>query len=132
MEMRRGGCEARAAHSSPWSSVSSSCFARPLEGAEGRVLDSRLVIVGKGQFNQAVEVLEYLGIALNRCLPVLIDTPLERLLRGRDLIGMRWSVVVVVGMSSDAFQVLGMCRLASLCQQSEVLEDIVLCVCANP
>jgi hypothetical protein len=52
-------------------------FARAaVKGAEGRVLDGLFVVVGKGQFNQAVEVLKHFWVALYRRLPIFVDASL--------------------------------------------------------
>lgn len=107
-------------------------LAGAVEGAEGRVLDGGLVVVGQGQLDEAVEVLEHLGIALDRGLPVLVDAPLQLRLGGGDLVGMRLRTVVVVCVVREPFQVLGVGGLASLCEKAEILEDVVLCMSSYP
>jgi hypothetical protein len=105
---------------------------RPAEGAEGRILDSGLVVVGQGQFNQAVKVLEYLRVALYRRSPVFIDAPLESCLCDGELIRVRWLLGKVVCAVMDEVEVLGVRCLATLSQEAEVLEDVVLCVSSDP
>ena len=107
-------------------------FTRPAEGAEGWVLDGGLVVVGQGQFNQAVKVLEYLRVALYRRTPVFIDAPLESRLCGGELIRVWCLLGKVVCAVMDEFEMLGVRCLATLCQKAEVLEDIVLCVSSDP
>jgi hypothetical protein len=107
-------------------------FTRPAEGAEGRILDGGLVVVGQGQFNQAVKVLEYLRVALYRRSPVFIDAPLERCLCDGELIGVRWLLGKVVCAAMDVVEMLGVRCLATLSQKAEVLEDVVLCVSSDP
>jgi len=87
-----GGTAARAATGLPGAT----------EGAQGRILDSGLVVVRQGELDEAVEVLENLGVPLHGCLPVLVDAALQLCLRGGDFIGVRWCVIVVVGMGGDA------------------------------
>jgi hypothetical protein len=96
------------------------------EGAQGWVLDSRLVVVRQGQLDEAVKILEHFRVPLHGRLPVLVDATLQLRLRGGDLVGVRRCVVVVVGMGRNTVQVCRMSRLSTLRQQPEVLEDIVL------
>ena len=105
---------------------------RAAEGAQGRVLDGRLVVVRQSQLDEAIEVLENLGIPLNRGLPVLVDTALQLRLRRGDLVGMRRCVVVVIGMSRDAVQMGRVRGLPPLRQQPEVFEYVVLSVSSHP
>lgn len=107
-------------------------LARAAEGAEGRVLDGGLVVVGQGQLNQAVEVLEHLWIALDRRLPILVDAPFQLRLGVGDLARVRRLSVVAERVGRDAIDVLGVGRLAPLRQEAEVLEDVVLGVSPHP
>jgi hypothetical protein len=128
------GSEARSAgHGSGGTSNTPRSFARPaVEGTEGRVFDGLLVVVGQGQFNQAVEVLEHFWVALYRRLPIFVDASLQLRLGGSKLIRMRLGMVVMVCVGGEAFQMLGVGSLASLCEKSEVLKDVVLRMSSNP
>ena len=69
---------------------------------------------------------------MNRRLPVFVDASFQLRLRIGNLTGMRWCAVVVIRVCLEALEMLGVCRLASLCQKSEVLEDVVLGVSPYP
>ena len=125
-------CEAGPAGDGGGGADAARTLARAIESAEGRVLDGGLVVVGQGQFDQAVEVLEHLGIALDRGLPVLVDAPFQLRLGGLKLVRMRLRTVVVVCVVREPFQMLGVGGLASLCEKSKILEDIVLCMSSYP
>jgi hypothetical protein len=88
-------CEARPASHSRGGTTTAWSLAGPAEGAEGRVLDGGLVVVGQAQLDQAVEVLEHLWVALDRGLPVFVDASLQLRLGGSDLIRVRWRMVVM-------------------------------------
>jgi hypothetical protein len=107
-------------------------LARTAEGAQRRILDGGFIVVGKRQFDKAVEVLKDLWVALNRGLPVLIDAALELGLRGGNFTLVRRTAVVVVGMGCQTLHVLGVGLLAALGQEAEILEDVVLGVSADP
>jgi len=103
-----------------------------VQGTERRVSHGRLVVVREGQLDQAVEVLEHLGVPLDGCLPVLVDSSLQGSLRRGDLVGMWRCVVVVVGMCCDPVKVRSVCLLPPLGEQPEVLEDVVLSMSTDP
>lgn len=124
--------DAGAAGNGPRAHLPSAGLAGAVEGAQGRVLDGGFVVVGEGQLNEAVKVLEHFGVALDRRLPVLIDAALELGLGSRNLVGVGWCVVVVVGVSGDAVEVCRMSGLAALSKQPKVLEDVVLGVSPHP
>jgi hypothetical protein len=107
-------------------------FAGPAESTQGWVFDGGLIVVRQGQLHEAVKILEHFRIPLDGCLPILVDATLQLRLRRGDLVRVRWCVVIVVGVSRDAVQVCRMCRLSTLGQQPEVLEDVVLGVSPHP
>jgi hypothetical protein len=108
-------------------------LARPaVEGTERRVLDGLLVVVGQGQFNKAVKVLEHFRVALYRGLPIFVDASLQLRLGGGKLVRVRLGMVIMVCVGGEAFKMLGVGRLASLCEKSEVLKDIVLRMSSDP
>jgi len=71
------------------------------EGAQGWILDGRLIVVRQGQLHEAVEVFKNLWVPLHGRLPVLVDAALQLCLRSGDLVGMRRCVVIVIGMGGD-------------------------------
>ncbi len=77
-------------------------LAGAVEGAEGRVLDGGFVVVREGEFDQAVEVLEDFGVALDGGLPVLVDAALELGLGVGQLGGVGLGAVIVEGVGGDA------------------------------
>lgn len=103
-----------------------------VEGAQGRVLDGRLIVGGQGELDEAVIVLEDLGVALDTGLPVLVDAALERGLGVGDLVGVRRRVVVVEGVGGDLVEVRRVGVFAALGEQAEVLQDVVLGVGSDP
>ncbi len=106
--------------------------AGPIEGAQGRVLDDGLVVVGQCQFHEAVKVLEDLRVTLDRGLPVFVDASLQHGLGLGKLLRMRRGVKIMVCVGIEALQVLGVGSLAPLREESEVFEDVVLCVSSYP
>lgn len=124
--------DAGAAGNGPRTHLPSAGLAGAVESAQGRVLDGGFVVVGKGQLNEAVKVLEHFGVTLDRRLPVFIDAALELGLGSGNLVGVGWCVVVVVGVSGDAVEVRRMSGLAALSKQPKVLEDVVLSVSPHP
>ena len=126
------GHDAGTAHHSRRTTDAPAGFARAVESTERRILDSLLVIIRKCQFDQAVEVLEDFGIPLNRSLPVLVDAALQLGLGSGDLVRVWRGMVEVVGVGRDAFQMSRVSGLSPLCQQSKILEDVVLCVSSHP
>ena len=124
--------DAGAAGYGPRAPLPSAGLARAVEGAQGRVLDGRFVVVGQGEFDEAVKVLEHFRVALDGGLPVLVDAALQLGLSGGNLVGMGWCVIVMIGVSSDAVEMCRMGSLAALSKQPEVLEDVVLSMSPNP
>lgn len=55
-------------------------LAAAVQSAEGRVLDAGLVLPRQGQLDETEKVLEYLGVTLYACPPVLVEAALEDLL----------------------------------------------------
>jgi hypothetical protein len=94
---------------------------RAAQRTKGRVLDGRLVVVGQGQLDEAVEVLEHLRVPLDRGLPVLVDAALQLGLGGGDLVRVRGRVEVVEGVPADAVQVRGVGGFPAVRQEAEVL-----------
>lgn len=118
-----------------WSTIgaaSSVGLAIAIECAQGRRLYCRFVLCGKSEFHETKEIFQNFRITLYARLPVLIDAPLESGLSLGNLVGMRWCVIVVVRVGGDAIQVSGVGSFPAFCEESEVFEDIVLCMCANP
>jgi len=114
--------EARTAHDGGARRQPPARLPRPAaQRRERRVLDGGLVVVGQGQLDEAVEVLEDLRVALHRGLPVLVDAALELGLGGGDLVGVGRGVVVVEGVPVDAVQVRGVGGFAAVGQEAEVL-----------
>lgn len=105
---------------------------RAAQRAQGRVLDGRLLVVRQGQLDEAVEVLEHLRIPLHRGLPVLVDAALQLGLGGGDVVRVRRRVEVVEGVPADALQVCGVGCFPPVCQEAEVLQDVVLGVRSDP
>ena len=91
-----------------------------------------LLIRWQGQLDQAVEILEHLRVPLYRCLPVLVDTSLQGCLGRLDLIRMRRSVIVMICVCCDPVQMCGMSLLPPLCEEAEVLQDVILCMSPYP
>jgi hypothetical protein len=96
------GSEAGAAGHRGGGADTAGSLAGPAQGAEGRVLDGGLVVVGQGQLDQAVEVFEDFWVALDRRLPVFVDAALQLGLGGGELVGVRCRVVVVVCVGREA------------------------------
>lgn len=71
-------------------------FPAPVQGTEGWIFDSGLVLPRQTQLHETEEVFEYLGIPLYAGLPVFIDAALQNLLGVRYLARMGFGVVVVV------------------------------------
>ena len=92
-------------------------FATPtVQRTKRGILYGWLVIGRESELYQAKVVLEDLGIALDRRLPVLVDTALEHRLGIGDLVGVRWSVVMV---ESVGLYLVEMCRVCILAALSE-------------
>lgn len=102
------------------------------KGAHGRVLDSRLLVAGQGEFHETVVVLEHFGVALHTGLPVLVDSTLERGLSSHHLVGMRGGLVVVVGILGNAVQVSSMSGLAAIGELAKVIKNVVLGMGTDP
>lgn len=100
--------------------------------AQGGILDGRLVVGGERQLDEAKVVLEDLGVALDRGLPVFVDSPLERGLCVGYLVGVRRGIVVVKGVGGYLLEMGCVGILAALGEQTEILEDVVLGVGADP
>lgn len=90
------------------------------------------LVGGEGEFDKAVEVFQNLRVSLDRGLPVLVNPTLQGSLCCGDLVRVWRSMIVMIRMGSQSVQVSRMSLLAPVREQTEVLEDVVLCVCSNP
>lgn len=100
--------------------------------AQGRVLDGRLVVGGEGELDEAKVVFEDFGVPLDAGLPILVYAALERGLGIGDLIRVGRGVVVVEGVGRDLVEMRRVGVFATLGEQAEILEDVVLGVSSNP
>lgn len=104
----------------------------PRRGSQGRVLDGRLIIGGKRELDEAVEILEDLGVPLDAGLPILVDASLQGGLSLGNLGGVRRRVVVVEGVGGDVVKMGRVGRLSSLGELTEILENVVLGMGPDP
>ena len=124
--------KARPANDGRGAAASATGLSGTAQGAERRVFDRRLGIVGQCQLDKAVKILQHLGIPLDRGLPVLVDSTLQLSLSRSDLVRMRRRMVVMIRMCCDTLQVVAMRCFPSLGKESEVLQDVVLRMCPYP
>jgi hypothetical protein len=69
---------------------------------------------------------------LHARLPILVDAPLEGILCLGDLVRVRRLVVVVEGVGAESVEVGSVGGLSAFGEKPEVLEDVILCVGADP
>jgi len=91
-------------------------FSMTAHGAQRRIHNRRVVIGGKCKVDQSKEILQNLRISLHTSLPIFIDAPFQLGLSIFDLLRMRWSVIMIPGMSCDTVEMIRMCRLSSVCE----------------
>ena len=124
--------KARPANDGRGAAASATGLSGTAQGAERRVFDRRLGIVGQCQLDKAVKILQHFGIPLDRGLPVLVDSTLQLSLSRSDLVRMRRRMVVMIRMCCDTLQVVAMRCFPSLGKESEILQDVVLRMCSHP
>ncbi len=93
--------KARSANDGRGAATSAAGLSRTAQGAERRVFDRRLRIIGQCQLDKAVKILQHLGIPLDRGLPVLVDSTLQLSLGRSNLVWMRRCMVVMIRMGRD-------------------------------
>lgn len=113
-------------------STSTSWLAVSIGRAQRAFHNGGVIVRWKGKINKTKKVLQDFRIALYTGLPVLVNASLEMCLSVCQLLGMRWSVVVIPCVGINGIKMLRVSCFPPIGELSKVFEYVVLCMSSYP